>query len=268
MRIRTIKPEFWSHEQMSALPSDIALLAIGLLNLADDEGYFNANPKLVQAAIFPLRETSVKLPVALQELSRIGYVELRTNKEQRFTGRVTNFLEHQVISHPKKSVLREVFEASEILPGTFPPPIRVSVSGKEGNGAGTGKGSRKRGDGFLPEQQPPEVRDRMIAINALKNRQADTYWSLKEMEAFRSAGLDRIDDAVFADQHAAMLAYYSATVAMLRPMWRARDSAADFRRRDLLTLLNNWASELDRAREWVHWVAKNSNPEEGGMGRL
>ena len=36
-RIRTIKPEFWRDEDLSGLPAETALLAIGLLNHADDE---------------------------------------------------------------------------------------------------------------------------------------------------------------------------------------------------------------------------------------
>ena len=53
-RIRTIKPEFWRHEDLSALPADTHMLAAALLNYADDEGYFNANPKLVEAECFPV----------------------------------------------------------------------------------------------------------------------------------------------------------------------------------------------------------------------
>ncbi|HBS0572930.1 TPA: DnaT-like ssDNA-binding domain-containing protein, partial [Klebsiella pneumoniae] len=46
-RIRTIKPEFWTDEDMAEVSEPACLLAIGLLNYADDEGYFNANPKLI-----------------------------------------------------------------------------------------------------------------------------------------------------------------------------------------------------------------------------
>ncbi len=41
-RIRTIKPEFWSDEKLATVSEATLLVAIGLLNLADDEGYFNA----------------------------------------------------------------------------------------------------------------------------------------------------------------------------------------------------------------------------------
>ena len=58
-RIRTIKPEFWKHEDLSALPEITHMLAAALLGYADDEGYFNANPALVKSECLPLRESSV-----------------------------------------------------------------------------------------------------------------------------------------------------------------------------------------------------------------
>ena len=39
-RIRTIKPDFWKHEDLSALPEITHMLAAALLNHADDEGFF------------------------------------------------------------------------------------------------------------------------------------------------------------------------------------------------------------------------------------
>ena len=73
-RIRTIKPEFWSDEKLATVSEASLLVAIGLLNIADDEGYFNANPKLIDAFIFPLRESSMSTHGAINELSSIGYI--------------------------------------------------------------------------------------------------------------------------------------------------------------------------------------------------
>ena len=64
-RIRTIKPEFWAHEDLSELPEATHMLAAALLNYADDEGYFNANPMLIKAACSPLREPSVSIQESL-----------------------------------------------------------------------------------------------------------------------------------------------------------------------------------------------------------
>lgn len=102
-RIRTIKPEFWAHEDLSSLPESTHILAAALLNYADDEGYFNANPALVQAACSPLREPSVSIPESLQSLQTIGYIKLGTCPKGRRYGQVVNFSTHQRVSHPSKS---------------------------------------------------------------------------------------------------------------------------------------------------------------------
>ena len=47
-------------------------IAAALLNYADDEGYFNANPGLVKAACSPLRESSVSTHTQLKRLAEIS----------------------------------------------------------------------------------------------------------------------------------------------------------------------------------------------------
>ncbi|HHW7541914.1 DnaT-like ssDNA-binding domain-containing protein [Escherichia coli] len=105
-RIRTIKPEFWTDEDMAELSEPACLLAIGLLNYADDEGYFNANPKLIKAAVFPIREPSVPIPVLIQELSNCGYLSMFSTSDGKQFGAITNFLKHQVVNKPKESKIK------------------------------------------------------------------------------------------------------------------------------------------------------------------
>ncbi|WP_333901492.1 DnaT-like ssDNA-binding domain-containing protein [Enterobacter wuhouensis] len=107
-RIRTIKPEFWTDEDMAELSEPACLLAIGLLNYADDEGYFNANPKLIKAAVFPIREPSVPIQVLIQELSNCGYLSMFSTSDGKQFGAITNFLKHQVVNKPKESKIRSL----------------------------------------------------------------------------------------------------------------------------------------------------------------
>ncbi len=117
-RIRTIKPEFWSHEGLSELPPAVHMLAAALLNYADDEGYFNANPGLVKAGCCPLRheltnttgdlpETSGSVTEALHMLSKSGYIRLGTADDGRTYGHIINFLSHQTINKPSKSKIAD-----------------------------------------------------------------------------------------------------------------------------------------------------------------
>ena len=139
-RIRTIKPEFWSHEELSALPESTHMLAGALLNYADDEGYFNANPMLIKAACFPLREPSVKIPESLQSLQTMGYVELGTAPDGKRYGRIVHFLTHQKVSHPAKSKIKEIqilWEPSGKPPEFLqspPEPLRPELNREQGTG--------------------------------------------------------------------------------------------------------------------------------------
>ncbi len=102
-RIRTIKPEFWCNEALSALPEATHLLAAALLNYADDCGYFNANPRLVEAACSPLREPSVRTHESLMSLHAIGYIRLGVGADGKRYGQIVKFTEHQRVGHPTPS---------------------------------------------------------------------------------------------------------------------------------------------------------------------
>ena len=109
-RIRTIKPEFWRNEALSNISSEACLLAIGLLNHCDDEGYFNANPKLVESDVFPLRNLSSTTTVLLRELSDIGYINLFSGSDGKTYGHIVNFSKHQVINKKNSSKIKELCE--------------------------------------------------------------------------------------------------------------------------------------------------------------
>src|SRR4051812_7931824 len=112
-RIRTIKPGFWQHEELSALPEPTHMLAAALLNYVDDEGYFNANPLLIRAACFPLREPSVSIPTSLKSLEQIGFVAFWTGTDGKRYGEVVKFREHQVINRPTPSKIKGLRSITE-----------------------------------------------------------------------------------------------------------------------------------------------------------
>lgn len=131
-RIRSIKPEFFTNEMLSTLHSETHLLAAGLLCYADDEGYFNANPKLIQAAIFPIREISVSLPEMLRSLIGIEYIEVFKGKDGREYGKLVHFTEHQRVSHALSSKikpLRDISGTSPEVSDTPPESFRPELKG-------------------------------------------------------------------------------------------------------------------------------------------
>lgn len=102
-RIRTIKPEFTTNEELSSLPAETHLFAAGLLTYADDSGFFNANPGLVKAAIFPLRDTSVSIQTMLKQLSDIGYLRIGSTADGKSWGHIIKFSVHQYVNRPTPS---------------------------------------------------------------------------------------------------------------------------------------------------------------------
>jgi len=110
MRIRTIKPEFWQNETIAGLPEFTRLLAIALLNYADDHGYFMANHKLIKGNLFPFEDDSKKILRSFQELSCVGYLEFGVDSKGRSVARVANFTKHQRVDKPKPSSIKEDFK--------------------------------------------------------------------------------------------------------------------------------------------------------------
>lgn len=136
-RIRTIKPEFHANEKLSRCPESTHLLAAALLNYADDDGYFNANVHLIKAACFPLREPSVSIHDSLSALQFIGFLRLGVTVDTRSYGHIVNFLEHQRINRPTKSVIKNIeikWLPSPTTHALLTEPSQPEGKGKEGKG--------------------------------------------------------------------------------------------------------------------------------------
>ena len=141
MRIRTIKPEFWTSETLAPFPDFTKLLAIGLLNYADDHGYFWANPVLIRSQIFPFLDSSKTLLGAIQDLSSVGYIRLGVAEDGvRQVGQVVNFDRHQRVDKPKPSIIAQnctFQDVSKTTPRTIKDASKEEGKGRERKGKGT-----------------------------------------------------------------------------------------------------------------------------------
>ena len=175
-RIRTIKPEFWQDEDLATISAEARLLAIGLLNHADDEGYFNANPMIIRAAVFPFHEESSTVPVLLQELSKIGYIELLEGVDGKNYGLILSFLRHQVISKPKPSKIKGLCE-SRTSAGQGLDESMQERKGKEGKGKEQGESART--------EMPPSAQNFKsklppgLVLTDHQKKSANDYWISK-----------------------------------------------------------------------------------------
>lgn len=108
MRIRSIKPEFWPHRMHKRISEPAALLALALLNFADDDGRFEADPNVIEALLFVYRRLSKPTLDCLHELEHVGFIHLydgTVDGEQTRLGQIVNFSRHQVINKHRPSQL-------------------------------------------------------------------------------------------------------------------------------------------------------------------
>lgn len=139
-RIRSIKPEFWQDELVGTLPVHARLLFIGLWTIADDDGRFRANPRFVQAQVFPY-DAAADVPAALAELERVGRIQLYEADGQAF-GWVRKFKEHQRIDKPKPSSHPPPppQDSSKTNPGLVQDESQMSPGRKGEEGSGRDQG--------------------------------------------------------------------------------------------------------------------------------
>lgn len=99
-RIRTIKPEFWTSEQVVDCSAHARLMFIGLWNFADDGGVHPTNLKRIKMNIFPGDEIELSTVRRLiDELEAVGLIELYEVENKEYL-RITGWLAHQKIEKP------------------------------------------------------------------------------------------------------------------------------------------------------------------------
>ena len=98
-RIRTIKPEFWTAEQVMECSPNARLLFIGMWNFCDDAGIHPASCKTLKAEVFPSDDiTASEIGTLVAELEGQGLIE-----EYEVDGRVFWLVtgwHHQKIDQP------------------------------------------------------------------------------------------------------------------------------------------------------------------------
>lgn len=98
-RIRSVKPEFWTSEQVMDVSRDARILFIGMWNFCDDAGIHSANEKRLKAEVFPADDlTSSDVRRMVDELLRAGLLAEYEVGGQRFW--IVTGWHHQKIDQP------------------------------------------------------------------------------------------------------------------------------------------------------------------------
>jgi len=105
MRIRSIRPEFWSSTDIADLDWHDRLVFIGLWQYVDDNAVGRDIEKLIVSALFPLdddlTESSLRVHGALKRLETGGQVTRYTVDRKPYL-HITGFGTHQVINRASK----------------------------------------------------------------------------------------------------------------------------------------------------------------------
>lgn len=135
-RIRSIKPEFWTHEKPTSVSRDARLLFIGIWNFADDSGRIHDSSRELKLKILPGDEdiTSANVEAWLVELANARLIQRYEVNGKRYL-QVLGW-DHQKIQHPSDSKIPRPPEVSETL--TSPHESSLLI-GREGKGSSVAK---------------------------------------------------------------------------------------------------------------------------------
>ncbi len=167
MRIRTIKPEFFTHPSILACSPMARYLLIALLGQADDEGRLYDQPIKIRGEAFG-ESDQVKVPKLLEELVHRGRIR-RYEADGRRCIQIVNFTEHQRVDRPSLSrIPREPLDESSANPRrplvepSSTPRRAVAESLDEPSRASRARADRNReqGTGNREQGSKPLARDR------------------------------------------------------------------------------------------------------------
>ena len=132
-RIRTIKPEFWTSEQIVECSPIARLLSIGMWNFCDDGGNHPASAKTLKMQIFPGDDIAIsQIEALVAELVDAGLLSEYLAEGRRYWN-VTGW-KHQKIERPSYKYPRPLADNSpndrRQLDARHPPEGK----GREGNG--------------------------------------------------------------------------------------------------------------------------------------
>jgi hypothetical protein len=132
-RIRTIKPEFWSSEQVMECSTIARLLFIGMWNFCDDGGNHVDSEKTLKAEIFPADDiSSTDVRRMIDELSANGLITLYTAQNKGFIH--VNGWHHQKIDRPNPKHPPFIGDGSVPIRRTIDDQSPPEGKGREGKG--------------------------------------------------------------------------------------------------------------------------------------
>lgn len=151
-RIRSIKPDFWTSEQVVDCSPLARLMFIGLLNFCDDAGIHPANERRIKMSVFPGDDIDhATIRRLIDELAGVGLIELYEVENVEYL-LVTGFAKHQRVEKPSYKHPKPVGSQQKIASKSANGRRKV-VDGQPPEWSGVeGSGVERKGDN---NQSPP-----------------------------------------------------------------------------------------------------------------
>lgn len=164
-RYRTVKPEFWTSEQVVECSTNARLLFVGMWNFADDGGAMKASAKTLKMQVFPADDFTVDdIQNMVDELKANNLIVEYEHENVRYWW-VTGW-HHQRIDRPSYKFPgplnpHDKVEISTSAPRAFVEPSpngsRALDYGKEGKGKERKKGGAAQAPTPTPDGVDPEA---------------------------------------------------------------------------------------------------------------
>ena len=111
-RIRSIKPEFFTSEQVAECSTNARLLFVGMWCFCDDQGIHPDSPARLKMEVFPSDDlTKADVEQYVEELVAVGLIQRYEVEGQKYL-MVTGWVRHQKIDKPSKKYPLPVAEDS------------------------------------------------------------------------------------------------------------------------------------------------------------
>lgn len=212
MRIRTIKPEFFKHDELAELAPLIRLLFVGLWCVADCAGRLEDRPARIKAEVLPYDKCDVV--AALDLLAKNGFITryqvgalnlIQINnfrKHQRITGKeaeTPSRFPAQFTNDATEQVLRddELPEQSQGNNWETPETTGKEGKGKEGKGdMGAGRKPAHKASKSASLSKPSGVDEAVsyFVANGSTDEQGRTFFDHFEANGWRQGGKTAMKD--------------------------------------------------------------------------
>jgi len=193
-RIRYIKPDFFTDEDLGCLPFHVRLGYQGLWCHADRAGRLEDRPKYLKSQIFPYDDVDMEEVLSTLSKNKTTFPEPFIERYEVNGRKYIQILKFSVHQKPHSTEKDSVIPAHGSTPLTVKPPLdNASATHGEGNGEGNGEGE---GEWFDSEPDTPgsPAKD---AGSPPPPRKRFTPPTLEEVQGYCEARGNRVDPVKF-----------------------------------------------------------------------